>query len=371
MKKMILVVVAIILMMTLISCGQEAVVEVEQEKEISVEVTNPSRGSLVNETSLVGRLQAKATATAMGQLAVPEEILEVRFEVGDYVSKDDIIVVLDAESTDDQVENARLSYETARRNYNAMLETVNTNRANLERTQALFDSGIVSKQQLEAAELQASDGQLKTLGNQLNQAKFAYENAQKGLDNTTIIAPISGIISSMNFEVSNLATSQNMVVITDMSKMEMTVEITEDVLSKINDQTSIELTIESTGDMLSSEIKSLNPVADQRTGLYSLVVSIPNEEMNYKPGMFARATLKFTGQESFLVPVDSVLMEDDMAYVFTIENNKAVKTEVVLGEDDGEVIEILSGLTEDSALVTSGQNYISEETLIRVVNGGQ
>lgn len=371
MKRVFLVVLTIALMMTLISCGQETAVEVEKEKEISVEVSNPTVGSLVNETSLVGRLQAKATATTMGQLAVPEEILEVRFEVGDYVSKDDVIIVLDTESTDDQVENARLSYETARRNYNAMLESVNTNKANLERTQALFDSGIVSKQQLEAAELQASDGQLKTLGNQLNQAKFAYENAQKGLDNTTILAPISGIISSMNFEENNLATSQNMIVITDMSEMEMTLEITEDILSKINDQTSVELRIESTGETMPSSIKSLNPVADQRTGLYGMVVSMTNEDMTIKPGMFARATIQFTGQESYLVPIDSVLMEDDMAYVYTVVDGKAIKTQVAIGEDDGEVIEILEGLDKDSALVVSGQNYISEESLIRVVNGGQ
>ena len=234
MKKWILMAMAIVSLLIFVGCGQEAAVEVETEKVIGVVVETPNEGSLVNETSMVGKLVAKSSATAVAQLAVPEKILLVNYKVGDYVEKDDVIAFLDTESTDDQVENARLSYLTAVKNYNALLESVELSEANLARTQSLYDSGIASKQQLEAAELQASDGQLKTVANQMNQAKFAYENVQKSLDNTTVLAPISGIISVLNFEESNLATSQNMVVVTDLSEMKVILNITEEMLGKID-----------------------------------------------------------------------------------------------------------------------------------------
>lgn len=370
MKKTILTI-FIFSLLLLIGCGEEVVTQGEEEKVVSVAVETPERGSLVNETTLIGKLEAKNMAVAVATLSIPEEVLEIYYNVGDYVEKDQVIVVLDSESTNDQVENARLSYETARRNYQAMLESVQTSQSNLKRTQALYDSGIVSKQQLEAAELQASDGQLKTLANQMNQARFAYENAQKTLDNTMILAPISGIISNLNFDVENLATSSNSLTITDMSELEMTLLVTEEVLHKMGDETIVKVKVESTGEHVSSRIRTINPVADARTGLFQVVVSVDNEGYTLNPGMFTQVLFKFTGEETLIVPVDALLGDDDGDYVFVVRNSEPVKVYVTIGESNGEIVEIKEGLTIDDQLIISGQNYVTEETTIRVVNGGQ
>lgn len=376
MKKLMLMVVAIILVISLVSCGirdsgQENKEDTASEKVVTVETLNPSLGSLVNETTIVGKLQANRSAVAFAQLSIPEEILEVNYKIGDYVEKDSVIVILDSESTDDQVENARLSYETARKNYNALLESVNLGKANLERTKILYEQGVASKQQLESAELQASDGQLKTVGAQLSQAKFAYENAQKAIDNTTIVAPISGVISSMNFEVDNLATSQNSLVITDLSTLEIDLMITENVLKEINDETVVTVELESYDVVLESQIVSLNPVADPMTGLYSMTISIENMNGDYKPGMFGRVHIAFSRQEMFLVSIDAVLNDADGDYLYVIEDNQPQKVYVEIGQDDGEIIEILSGINAENEIVVRGQNYITEETKVRVISGGQ
>lgn len=369
MKKITMMVLTILLLLTFVGCEKEASVEAVEERVVSVEVSQPALGSLVNETTIVGKLQAKSSAIAYAQLSIPEEILAVNYQVGDFVDKDDVIVILDSESTDDQVENARLSYEAARRNYNAVLESVEAGIANLERTQALYDQGVASKQQLEAAELQASDGQLKTLAAQLSQAKFAYENAQKTIDNTTIVAPISGVISSLNFEKDNVATSQNTLMITELSALEIDLMITEDVLTSLTDETKVMVHVDSFDQLVDSEIISVNPVADQRTGLYNMTVALNNDEMKFMPGMFASVYIQFTNEETFLIPIDSVLTDDQGAYVYVIENEQVVKRTIEIGDDDGEIIEVKSGLDETSQLVVRGQNYIDEETQIRVIGG--
>lgn len=369
MKKITMMVMTILLILTIVGCEKDALVETVEEKVTTVEVSQPRLGSLINETSIVGKLQAKSSAIAFAQLAVPEEILAVNYSIGDLVEKGDIIVILDSESTDDQVENARLSYETARRNYNAVLESVNVGKANLERTQALYDSGVASKQQLESAELQASDGQLKTISAQLSQAKFAYENAQQSIENTTIAAPISGVISALNFEKDNVATSQNTLMITDLSALEIDLMITEDVLTKLSDETRVMIEVEAFDGEFESSIVSINPVADSRTGLYSLTLSITNEDMAMKPGMFATVNIQFTNTETFLVPIDAVLGDDDGAFVFIIVDDKPIKTYITTGDDDGEIIEVVSGLDTTSQIVVRGQNYVDEETQVRVIGG--
>jgi len=87
MKKWILMAMAIVSMLIFVGCGQEAAVEVEMEKVIGVVVETPNEGSLVNETSMVGKLVAKSSATAMAQLAIPEEFCWVIYKVEIMVRK--------------------------------------------------------------------------------------------------------------------------------------------------------------------------------------------------------------------------------------------------------------------------------------------
>jgi multidrug efflux pump subunit AcrA (membrane-fusion protein) len=71
-----------------------------------------------------------------------------------------------------------------------------------------------------------------------------------------------------------------------------------------------------------------------------------------------------------IIPIDSVLRDNDGYYVYIIVDDQAVKTYVEIGEDDGEIVEINAGLSKEDQLVVRGQNYITESTKIRVVTGG-
>lgn len=369
MRKLTLIALIGILLLTFMGCEAEVATE-KVATVTSVEVQNPIEGSLTNETIIVGKLQASNSAMAVASVMGAEEIVAVNYEVGDYVEKGDIIVVLDTESSEDQVENARLSYMTARRNYEAVKESLASAQTNLERTQQLFDSGVVSQQQLDGAKLQASTGQLKTVESQMLQAKFAYENAQESVDQTVVEAPIGGIISSLNFEESNMATSQNSLVVTDLKTLKIDLEVTEDVINRLTPDSKALVTFETVEFDKTAEIVFVNPVADQRTGLYKVSLSVDNAEMTLKPGMFARVKFSFENAQFFIIPIDAVLSDDGQAFVYVVLDNKPMKQIVELGEDDGEVVEILSGITIENLVIVKGQNYISEETDIQVVTGG-
>lgn len=369
MRKLTLLALMGLLLLTFIGC--EAQVENKPvDVNTSVEIQLPIDGSLTNETVIVGKLMASNSAVASASVMGAEEILAVNYKIGDFVEKGDIIVVLDTESTEDQVENARLSYMTARRNYEAVNESLVSAQNNLVRTQTLFDSGVVSRQQLDGAKLQASSGQLKTVESQMLQAKFVYENAQKSVDQTLVTAPIAGIISLLNFEVNNMATSQNSLMITDLKTLKIDLDVTEDVINKLKEDTRADLTFESNASMKQGHIEYVNPVADQRTGLYKISLSVDNNNMSLKSGMFARVKFSFENKKTYLISIDAVLRDNDGSYVYLAVENKPVKQYVELGEDDGEIIEILSGLTPDVHVIVKGQNYINEQTDIQVVTGG-
>lgn len=373
MKKIILLI-SFLLIFSLIGCQgtDDTVEDVLVSTVVPVEVSNPESGSVSNDTVIIGKLEANDVAYVSAKIPGVEDILEVHVEVGDVVNEGDVLVVLDSESTSDQIEASRLAYVTAKRNYDALAESIETSKANLERTKELYASGVASKQQLEGAELQASDAQLKTVQSQLSQSYFAYENAKKSLDNIVLISPIEGIISTMGFKENNVATGQSSITITDITTLKINLSVTENIINKINNETKILVKIESAGDeLVESTIEHINPVADARTGLYNVVINIENVNNIYKPGMFARVFVTIESNDfALLVPIDSVMNDDDSNYVFTVVNEKVVRKNVEIGIDNGEVVEILNGLSLEDLIIVKGQNFINEDSDIRVVVGG-
>lgn len=372
MKKIIILITSVIIL-GLVGCSApEEIVELVENTVTPVEVMKPERGSVSNDTLIVGKLEANDVAYVSAKIPGVEDVLEVNYEVGDMVKEGDVLVLLDSENTSDQIEASRLAYVTARKNYDALAESIRTANANLKRTEELYASGAASKQQLEGAQLQASDAQLKTVQSQLSQSLFAYENAQKALDNTMLTAPIDGIISTMGFTEKNVASAQTSIIITDITKLKINLSVTENIINKIESDSKILVEVEAVGnELIESSIEYINPVADARTGLYNIVVNIDNADTVYKPGMFARVYVTLENNDfAMLVPVDAVLSDANGTFVYTASGDNIVKKDVEVGIDNGEVVEILSGLTLDDLVIVKGQNFITEESEIRVVVGG-
>lgn len=363
----------IVTILALVGCGNaNEVIEVEEVSTIvPVEVEMPQKGSVSNDTIIVGKLEANDVALVSPKILGTEEVLKVNYQVGDEVKEGDILVVLDSEATKDQIESARLAYLTTKSNYETLVESIETAKANLERTKELYESGVATKQQLEAAELQASDAQLKPIQSQIRQSLFAYENAKKGLENAVILSPIDGVVSSMNFKENNLATTQSTITITDITSLDINLYVTENIINKVTTDSKILVEIESAGnELIESKIKYVNSVADERTGLYNVKISVDNNDGIYKSGMFARVFITLNSSEfALLVPVDAVLNDVNGNYVYVAKDEKVIRKNVEIGLDNGEVVEILNGLSLEDLIIVKGQNYINESSEIRVVGG--
>ena len=61
-----------------------------------------------------------------------------------------------------------------------------------------------------------------------------------------------------------------------------------------------------------------------------------------------------------LVPVTSVMADGDTSYVWTVENGKAKKVKVTLGNADAENQEILSGLKKDAQVIVNPNEKLED-----------
>ena len=113
-------------------------------------------------------------------------------------------------------------------------------------------------------------------------------------------------------------------------------------------------------------IHTVSPAAGQ-TGTYAIEVELDNPDGLLKSGMFAEVV--FTGDRSentVILPRSAVLSDTQGDYVFVENSGTVRRADVETGIDNGNEIEITSGLSEGDRVVVKGQEYLSDGTSVTV-----
>ncbi|MFT6993270.1 MAG: hypothetical protein ACJASL_005273 [Paraglaciecola sp.] len=86
-------------------------------------------------------------------------------------------------------------------------------------------------------------------------------------------------------------------------------------------------------------------------------------------GMFAQVKLNYdTKQNVVLLPRKALLAIDDSVNVFVVKDGIASKQAVTVGYQEGEVVEILSGLSGSENVVVTGHQNLRDQSPVEVVN---
>ncbi len=335
-----------ILVASLTACGgnNQETIEAEQEKSIPVVVSKAMKGNISQDVVISGQLKAENEISIIPKIAGVADVLSLNVELGDYVEKGDLLFTLDNGTLSSSIKDSLLAYETAKNNF--------------DRIKKLYEEGAVSRQQYEQAQLSVSDTQIKALQNQMS--------------DSYVKAPISGVVSALNIEKNGLAVSgQPSAVITDISVLQIEADITEKLINKVFVGKNVQLMIPVISDeKLDAKVSLVNPVPNALTNLYKMKIQVVNYNDLLKPGMIAQ--IYFAIDESkdvFMLPIDAVIQEGTEYFVYIVEEGKAVRKTVKVDVDNGEYIEIVSGIKEDDDVIVSGQEFVKDMVSVRIIRG--
>jgi membrane fusion protein (multidrug efflux system) len=113
------------------------------------------------------------------------------------------------------------------------------------------------------------------------------------------------------------------------------------------------------------------PTISSATRSFNVELELPNRNDLLKPGMFVRVSMDLGEVETFVVPANTVLVQEgtNIRFVFIEKNNIAERIEVLLGKRFDDQIEIISeNLKTGDKLVTEGQARLINGDKIEVVN---
>lgn len=116
------------------------------------------------------------------------------------------------------------------------------------------------------------------------------------------------------------------------------------------------------GEIFSGRIESVLPAADAATRTIEVRIALANPAGRLRPGMSAEVRIEqANAQAALIVPMESVIRTGTRTMVIVANDNGYVPTEVTLGRQNGDDVEISRGLSEGQRIVASGQFLIDSE----------
>ena len=237
-------------------------------------------------------------------------------------------------------------YKLALRNYELQTKEV-------ERMAILDKKSLLSKSQYD-----------KTIQKQIELESFMYRSKQD-FQKTFLKAKFSGVINQINIDEGDTV-SPNMVIanLIDNSSLDLYVEVRGNVIKGL--KLGMSITVSSKEVISEGELIAFQTSPNLETYTHLLRIRIKDEGL--RAGMMA--TAKFILPEinnSFGVPVSSVLNDDGKKFIFIVQNRKLRKIEINLitrfegiyvisgniKENDIIVIKDVSSLSEDQNVVIS------------------
>jgi Cu(I)/Ag(I) efflux system membrane fusion protein len=116
------------------------------------------------------------------------------------------------------------------------------------------------------------------------------------------------------------------------------------------------------GETFAGAIESVLPAANAATRTIEVRIALANPHGRLRPGMTAEARLEERAETALVIPSEAVIRTGVRSVVIVRQDDGSyAPTEVVLGRQQGNLIEIRDGLGEGQSVVASGQFLIDSE----------
>lgn len=192
---------------------------------------------------------------------------------------------------------------------------------------------------------------------QVKQAEASLGLAKVRLGDTTIKAPISGILSKRLVDTGAvLSPAQHVVSIVNIDTVKIFIHVVPEQLNQVKFTQRITLQLD---DYLNRilEVKKvrISLVMNPMSRKIEANIGIPNKDNLIKPGMFPQVTLLQEMKNVLVIPKEAVVKKEGKEQVFVVRDNRAYLQKVIVGLEKDELVQIMKGLKEGDQVVISGQ----------------
>ncbi len=349
-----------------------------------VGVVRVSRETLSNHVTLAAEFKPYQQIEVHAKVA--GYVKDIYVDVGDRVTKGQLMATLEIPEFQDDLENAvaaarrgeeevkragselqqaKSAHEIAHLSYTRMAGVLKL-RPNLIAQQEIDDAQ--ARDRVSEAQVSTDEAALAAAREQLEEAKANEEKVKTLQAYSQIEAPFSGVITRRYADTGAMiqaGTASNtqampLVQLSQNDRLRLVLPVPESVVPRVHVGTPVGVQVQSLGRDFRGTISRFAQKLDLSTRTMETEVDVPNPQLILMPGMYATAILDLDRRENALcVPVQAISGTGSGATVLVVNRDQKIEErQVTLGIETPTRIEIVSGLKEGEMVIVGSRSQL-------------
>ena len=287
---------------------------------------------LTDEQLFDGVIEAVSRSTVSAQTS--GEIVELPFDVNDFVPKGALILRIDDTRQKAELDKAEADADKAQ----ARLEDA---RSKFERNKRLIKENAVSQSQLDK-----SEADLKSARAQVELAAAARDQAREQWEYTSVRAPFDGVVTERFVEIGEqVQVGSKLVAGLSLEKLRVKTEVPSRYAQRVREDSRARVALPDGSWVQSTEL-TFFPYADPASHTFSVRVKLPGEQHGVYPGMLVKVAFSIGRQPYLVVPSQAIVHRSEVTGVYVAgEDGRLQFRQLRLGREtpDGMTV-VLAGL---------------------------
>lgn len=310
----------------------------------AVDVATVESRVLSRQLPLSGSIAPYVQATLKSK--VGGEVEQLKLREGQDVREGDVIARVDTRNLQAQYDREAAAVEKAR----ADLDLARLNR---DKNRTLLEQRFISQNTFEQTE-SAYAGSVASFKLAEAEARVAKIN----LDDAQIRAPFSGTIAKRLVQPGEKVSPDSAIVtVVDLKQMVLEAAVPAAEIPSVRVGQKVRFRVGGFGDReFQGEVQRINPLTSDGSRAITIYIAVPNADSALKGGMFAQGELLLDSSQPVLtVAQRAVRDEAGMSYVYTLRDEKVVRTPVTLGPraKSEPFVEVRSGLSAGDQVIVA------------------
>ncbi len=336
----------------------EIAITPEIQKQIKTEVVGNQD---ISETLMIpGRLEAQNLRLAKIGSPINGRVSDIFGGLGDVVKKGQVLARVNSiELTQNQLTLIKAT------------QLIGLKTKAVERAKLLFDADVISKaemQRIEAeleavkADFRASKDQLEILG-MSEKAIEKLESSGQVNSYGDVISRTNGTIITKMINLGQIVQPEDVLFsVADLSKLWGVAEIPEQQVAFVQKDQDVTIEVPALNKKIQGKIVYEGDIVNPETRTVMVRTEIDNADLKLKPDMLISMFIQSKKVSKLAIPASAVVRENDRNYIFVQNNPNTFRLrEIELGHKDGQLINILSGVSQGETIVSDGAFHLNSE----------
>ena len=250
------------------------------------------------------------------------------------------------------ITEATAAFNNAEKDFNRFTALFNENSASQKELDDITANYTMAKARLEGA---------KQMKNEVN-AQFSYVN---------IRAPFSGTVTNKFINVGDMANpGMPLLEVESPGKFQVLAMVPESEILQIKADTEVNVILKSLGKIVKGKVVEVSTSAKNTGGQYMVKVILEKTDATVMSGMYATVQFPTESNEStqvVMLPKKAIITNGQLTGVYTVsQSNTVLLRWLRLGRTNGDMVEVLSGMSVDEEYIVSAEGKLYNGAKINI-----